>query len=728
MGRKVGSAVQPCVAKTCTLTVTVTRSDGQPLSTPVTVTVQGPQRKTAPTAGPGGVARFELGSFGTYRVSIAPAGDETTAKIAAPHPAEVKLTRGEAKSVAFSLEPPATAKIKVSRKDTSAAVPGATVVIEPTDGGTARQEATTGADGMASFAPFVAGKYRLTVGAKEIDGRSFVPPKSEYRLTLLAGAQKAGHIQLAPPMITVINLMDHGSTGTGHQASMVALLDSLVAYKFDGEVHLTYFRWKTKFWCGKLGVALRDGATAFAKHNALWAADYNGLAITCHPIGAGPDKYDEILNSYLAAVHAPAKDERTFWSNVFWETAGGSPKADMLNPNIFRVKKYWVPEEFRNLRTQIDTWITDWGVGEYSSAVGEALGAPPVIHAPRMAADNETLTMFAAFDSKDFGLLAPVKTMTGEDRPWTVILQPFLWANAQHAGAQVLHGDAVSKDIETDLAGQQLVPVFPKQIPDPPDPAAYVEAKDPAAANKETVKRLLTLARAKSVHLIAAYYTQASAVDVPYAQLLVVLVAALQHADLVGDDTPIVLALLGSEGPTAHSDAFAAAQANPDSLLLGAPGLLADLAPLKGKIVLEHIGRSAAMALFERQSLFFVSEGANTWQETLSAGMPTLSVRPTGETKPWIHALGVPAGAATVREASEAIVALATCDKAGAALRAEPAMAALVKFIKSARDEPDGDVKRYFAAWSEALKDPHGDQFLAAVEHLKEKQIFLRTK
>lgn len=728
MGRKVGSAVQPCVARTCTLTVIVTRSDGQPLSTPVTVSLQGPQRKTAPTVGPGGVASFELGSFGTYHVSIAPGGAEATAKIVAPHPADIKLKRGEAKSLGFSLEPQATAKIRVSRQDTGAAVRGAVVVIQPPGGGLARQEATTGADGMASFAPFVPGEYRLTVGAKEIEGRSFAPPKPEYKLTLLAGAQKAGHIQLAPPMITVINLMDHGSTGTGHQASMMALLDSLVAYKFDGEVHLTYFRWKTKYWCAKLRVALPDGATAFAKHTKSWTADYNGLAITCHPIATGPNEYNNLLKQYVGAAKDGAKDEATFWSNVFWETAGGSPQADITNPNAFSGKKFWLAQEFLKLRIQIDKWITDWGVGEYSSAVGEALGAPPVIHAPRTAADNETLTMFAAFDSKDFGLLAPVKTMTGEDQPWTVILQPFLWANAHHAGAQVLHGDAVSKDIEADLAGKQLVPVFPKQIPDPPDLAAYVEAKDPAAPNKATVKQLLTLASAKSVHLIAAYYTQASAVDVPYARLLVVLVAALQHADLVDDDTPIVLALLGGEGPTAHSDAFAVAHANADSLVLGAPGLLDDLVPLTGKIVLEHIGRSAAMALFERHSLFFVSEGANTWQETLSAGMPTLSVRPTGETKPWLYPLGVPAGADAVREASEAIVALATCGKAGADLRAEPAMAALVKFIKSARDEPDGDVKQYFAAWSEALKDPRGDQFLAAIQHLNEQQIFLRRK
>ncbi len=724
MGRNGRGTVLPCTQRTCKLSVLVARSDGQPLSAAVTVTLRGPQQRSQATS-LGGVIAFELGSFGTYRVSVTPGGDEANATIADPHPAEIKLGRGDVKSLAFTLTPRSNVKIKVSRLDNGALVRGAVVSIAPLVAGPAPQDRTTDRDGLATFAPLPAGDYRVTVASKQIDGRSFATPKPEYRLTLLAGKDKVGHLRMVAK-IHVINLMDHGSTGTGHQASMLALLDSIVAYKFDGEVHLTYYRWKTRYWCEKLGVALPDGATAFARHTAQWTANYRGLTVTCHPIGAGPGEYDNLLKQYRAAANPGAHAEETFWSNVFWTTAAGGPATDFARPTAFSTKKF-VAGTF-TLRAETDGRITQWGVGEYSSAVGEALLAPPVVHTASDPAASETLTMFAAFDSPSVGLLDPVKTMTGEDRPWTVILQPFLWANTDHASAQVLHAADVSKDLQADLAGQQLVPVFPKQIPDPADIDGFVESRDPAAANKAVVKKLLTAARARSVQLISAYYTQASAVDVPYARLLVVLVAALQHVDLRADDRPVVLALLGGESPRAHEDAFAGADALPDSLRLMTPDLLDDLPALRGKIVLMHVGRSGAMALFERHSLCFVSEGANTWQETLSTGMPTLSARPTGETRPWIHPLGVPAGADAVRLASEAIVALARSGLTGDALRSAPEMPALVGFLRSVRDEPAGDARRDFQAWSEALKNPKGDQFLAAIEHLREHDVHLRTR
>ena len=57
----------------------------------------------------------------------------------------------------------------------------------------------------------------------------------------------------------------------------------------------------------------------------------------------------------------------------------------------------------------------------------------------------------------------------------------------------------------------------------------------------------------------------------------------------------------------------------------------------KKRIVWQGFGRNNYMSLFQQCSLFFVTEGANTWQETLSIGKPTLSVNPTGDTQPWNH-------------------------------------------------------------------------------------------
>lgn len=518
-----------------------------------------------------------------------------------------------------------------------------------------------------------------------------------------------------------VNLMDNASTGTGHQAAMVALLDNLAKLDYKGQVHLTYYRWKTKWWAAKLGAAPGGGADAYAKHTQAWAGRHKQLAVSCHPIGSGPTEYSRLLTAFLNVALPPGNTEQVFWDKIWWDGAAGCETAEIQRPTAFSNKKFVRGEsEFTRLRSQITAWMLAWSVGEMSGSFGEALVNPPSIRTAANPDVPETLTMYAAFDSPDLSgnLVDVLKQMTGENDPMTVILQPFLWANAHHAGAQVLKGTTRTADVAHELGARDLVPAYPLQVPSDGTLSIhdFIEQRDPNARNKADVEALLTEAKAKSISLISAYYTQASAADVPYHKLVPVLIGALEHNELKSDK-PTVIALLGGEASEAHTMAFDTLRARneADKLVVGQPGILADLAALKGKIVLEHIGRTAAMPLFERYSTLFVSEGANTWQETLTVGKPTISARPSGETQPWVEDLELPAAADLVKRASEALVSLARTDKSGDALRSEPGMQALVDVIKAARDDQQNDLQRYFTKWSRVLTSPEGNQVVAAL-------------
>jgi hypothetical protein len=363
------------------------------------------------------------------------------------------------------------------------------------------------------------------------------------------------------------------------------------------------------------------------------------------------------------------------------------------------------------------------------------------------------VTFFAAYDNPAFTLLPQVRHMTGETNPWTVVLQPFLWTNQAHMGPRVLHADALAQDIAGSIEAEQLVPIFPKTVVLPEDPGAVHGTRGNVDADR--VRTILRRAAADEIHLISAYYTQASAADVPYMKLLRVLVAALRDPRLA-DQKPVVVALLGDEASDAARVAFkeerrAGTAAN---LAVNTPTLLDDLGPLAGHVVLEHVGRSGAMGAFLHRSFLFVTEGANTWQEVLSVGTPAISARPTGETQPWLLDMGEPDGAQAVRRASEALVTLAKAipaatpeseqeDDGASAAPAAPAtptpgagplsghpteMTELVDFLLTARDEPDGAVRRYFRAWSQRLSNPRSNQFKAAVDYLEQQGVVLNTK
>lgn len=518
----------------------------------------------------------------------------------------------------------------------------------------------------------------------------------------------------------VVNLIDHASTGTGHQAAMFALINNLASLKYQGQVHLTYYRWKTRFWCGKFQVNLSDATLAFEKHTQPWEVTYKNLKITCHPIGDYPDKYTKLKGDFNDRVNNQ-KTEAIFWQKIWWDNAEGCELGELKNPSQWSSKKFLKGDgKFEELRKEISKFQEEWSLGEMSGSFGNALTDPPVVNQPINSDQPKTLTMYAALDNPELNkdLVDVIRRMTGEAQPFTIILQPFLWANQQHANPQVLQGEKMKTDIQKTISARGQVPVYPQQITNPDNIDNFVELKDPKATNKEVVKSILNKAKSNTINLISAYYTQASASDVPYEKLIKVLVAAMQHKD-IANNKPTVIALLGNEAITAHTEAFNALdQTQKAKVSLGDnPAIYNDLHALQEKIVLEHIGRTMAMSLFERLSLFFVTEGANTWQETLTVGTPSLSARPSGETQPWTQEMGIPTAANMVKEASMALVNLAKLDNINN-LQAQPDIEKLVNFIKAVRDDKNSDVNKYFQKWSQALSNPAGNQVVAALSSL----------
>lgn len=314
------------------------------------------------------------------------------------------------------------------------------------------------------------------------------------------------------------------------------------------------------------------------------------------------------------------------------------------------------------------------------------------------------LTCFPAMDTPESGgdvsgffndnWLDGVRRMTGSEDPDTLILQPFLWG---HHPMQIRRGADVLVDLDSTIAAEGAVPAY-RWVPpeDPRDFAVFLDRHWPEGPVevRAGATRALLAARNHDAHLVGVSYGSIGD-TIGHASLLGSLSDALRHG-AVADGKPVVVALLGDTGASIGPPTFRQ--------------------PAQRGICLARLGRvpAAVMTLFERHSEFFVTEGANTWQEILALGTPGLSVRPWGQTRPWTHAFGDTT--ATGQLVAEASTALATPESLAG--RPAPAgLATLAAYVRQARTD-GSDLRAYTDRWRRALSSPAGDQVRHALRHL----------
>ena len=517
-----------------------------------------------------------------------------------------------------------------------------------------------------------------------------------------------------------INLIDLGGPGSGHQAAVLKLLESVADVGYSKTVYLTYKATKTRIYARNFGKAadLAHPARAYALYHEEWdgvfpegAAPHQQVSIRCRP-------QVPIALPRSAAELRMFPDAQAFWTQYAWPGAAPAEFADADPGGFGPLKADWSARKkwsatnpnlaaaqaaFRDAIDRLETGAEMIPMAGLPPLPAAGLGALP------------TLTAFGAMDMHadiDEDIAAPefaqgyfaehwlptLQAMTGEVDPVTIIMQPFLW-NRGHA-MQTRGGGGPTVDITEAVAAQGGQAAYRWQAPKPENDAAVI------AAQPELVQSILTRARAKEIHLVTAYYGGAVSA-ISYPNLLKVLVRVFQ---MVADHKKVVIALLGNEELTAHTDA--ARDINqPDQV--GAKTAEAPNDALN--IQLAHIGRTTAMTQFERYSEVFITEGANTWQETLTLGTPSLSAMPTGNTQPWTagartHAAR--AAAARVEAASHALIAAQLAGDAQAGN-----LALLAAFVHDVRDERSG-LRTYFREWSTLLGRTTSDQVLAALANL----------
>lgn len=316
------------------------------------------------------------------------------------------------------------------------------------------------------------------------------------------------------------------------------------------------------------------------------------------------------------------------------------------------------------------------------------------------------LTCFPALDAPELGgdvsgffndnWLDGVRRMTGAKDPDTLILQPFLWS---HHPMQIRRGGDVLVDLDATIAAEGAVPAYRWTPPeDPDDFGAFLRRRWPEgpADVRAGAARALEAARNHGAHLVGVSYGPIGD-TIGHASLVRSLGQALNHGT-VADGAPVLIALMGDTGGGIGP---------PTAGWVAEPG-----------ICLARLGRVPAdvMALFERHAEFFVTEGANTWQEILVLGTPGLSVRPYGQTRPWTHVFGdTRATGQIVAEASGALASPGS--RQGAPAHED--LATIAAYIRQARTV-GSDLRTYTSRWSQALSDAAGDQVRHALRHLVE--------
>ena len=512
-----------------------------------------------------------------------------------------------------------------------------------------------------------------------------------------------------------INVIDLGGPGTGHQAAVIKLLASIASVGFSGQVVLNYNARKTRIYANKFGMkSVFDSAQdAYNLYHKPWKAVYplnangdNQLKITCYPLA-------EVKVAMTNAEQRVFGNKQIFWTQYAWP--GAKPKAfteEKPNKGLQAKANWSARQKWSASNGKLDQHQRQFRQKIFDQETGAGM-VPEEALGPLEKIKGSTLTAFGAMDfhptldeSQQFDFkthyfqnhwVPKLQEMTGEKDPVAIIMQPFLWSGGHPM--QVRGGGKQAVNVSEEIskvggkASYRWVP--PEKMSDD----KVIGSQPPL------VQAILNNAKAGTIHLISAYYGGAVS-DIKYSDLLKVLVKVFK---IVKDDKPVTIALIGDEDKTAHKDA--AREINDPTV-----GAKESAEPTKLEIELAHIGRTTAMAQFQRYSELFITEGANTWQEVLTLGTPALSAGPGGNTQPWKEDQpgGNKANAAKklVENASKALIGAQKAKDIN-----DKNINTLVEFIKDIRSDKS-IVKEYFMQWSVSLQKSASDQVVTALRNL----------
>ncbi|KST63244.1 hypothetical protein [Mastigocoleus testarum] len=543
-----------------------------------------------------------------------------------------------------------------------------------------------------------------------------------------------------------VYLINPHTFGTGRQRVMYNLIYNLARLGCERPVHLFYNQWKTKLWYAMLGY-YPQGLEDYHNHFYTWQQTLKGMTIWFHPIPMERE-YTNLLCQFKECM----KDESAehFWFSVWRDDAPGCEldafKANAIVESIQLPKQSYLKfykhsplfqdlrrEEIPKARTEKRSSYCPHALftNNLRTYVNKGLHLLPK-QDPNGKSDGnkKILTMFAACDNFTHvqEVLIPdiIQNMTAEAQPCIIILQSFLWWSKQlRPWPCLVKGDLIAylmdgppkSDTPLGIGSaapavngdrkkehhKLLLPIYPSK----PDRDLLSQLNTiPASAENyknKLIQNIITLAR-EEIELISVYYTEhrSHLCQVTYSKLLDAL-RKVMEMNPNPYDKPVVIAFLGEDRISSNLPELAAllkGESNPEEI---------HEIIKKKRIVWQSFGRTNYIPLFQQYSLFFVTEGANTWQETLSIGKPTLSVNPNGDTQPWNHDWLNANGANLVKDPSEELVALALNPKEN-----NLSFNKLSQFIRDVRVD-ESKLCLYFQKWSEILNKHECNQVVTAL-------------
>ncbi|WP_158070671.1 DUF6531 domain-containing protein [Micromonospora sp. TSRI0369] len=447
----------------------------------------------------------------------------------------------------------------------------------------------------------------------------------------------------------MVHVIDQGSPGLGHQAATVAMLDGLAATGYQGTVVLTYPSNKTPYYAGQLGrqADFDSPVGSYDLFHSEWTGRRGGMDVVMRP-------QQKPVDPGQGRKQTPADDRRKEqnWKEMQWPGAGGSDLPD------------WRRKLQPSFRKEAETTAQEVGQGLRLDLV-RAETPPPgavLIVLPAVDAKNDDGSEVPGEKKEEWfqeNWERGLRTAHNGNHD-VLTLQPFLWDKFPR---QFRSTNGTVKNLDEILTG---VPTYRGRPPATPPPTA---AEVIRANRVPGADALANLVDDPDTDVVLVYYGRTEVTP--------------EHSDVVGrlaaaarPERPTVVLVVGDADRSFTTG-------NPD----------VHVAPLP------RISPEQMAGLRDRATLV-VTEGANTWQESLAAGRPTLSVTASaGDTQPWKHE-PAPVAASGSTGGRDRLLAASEYLRLGG----DP------DTVRGFVRDDDGSVRAYFDRWQQALDHVGSDQ------------------